>query len=187
MTVPVGASAAAIVIVDVPRPLVFGRPVDHHVEVTHRVSGDESDPKPQRVTFQQRPWLPWWVPPAAALLAAFITVLLMLSHHPAAPDLTGRTVANATKLLKRHDLEIGRTTYETAPKGVPTGTIISQVPEAGAEDEGERVDIALAGPAEDRARAVGERAHAGPGGRTRSRPRTSQTARSRPARETTGS
>ena len=33
MTVPVGAAAAALVLVDVPRPLIFRRPIDHHVEI----------------------------------------------------------------------------------------------------------------------------------------------------------
>jgi beta-lactam-binding protein with PASTA domain len=166
MTVPVGASAAAIVIVDVPHPLIFGRPVDHHVDVTHRVAslapagegrtarlghpgvaslpGVESDPKPQRVTFQQRPWLPWWMPPAVALLAAFITVVVMLTGHPEAPDLSGRTVTNATKLLKRHDLRVGRVTYEPAPKGVLPYSIISQVPDPGAEVVRDTVDIVIA-------------------------------------------
>ena len=94
-TVPVGASAAAFVRVGVPYPLLFARPVDHRLTVTHQASGVESGQEPSRVTFQQRPWLPWWMPPAVGLLAAFITVVLMLRHDEA-PNLTGRTVPNAT-------------------------------------------------------------------------------------------
>jgi hypothetical protein len=49
MLVPVGLAAASVVTVAVPRPLIFGRGIDHHIEITHRASGVESEPVPQRV------------------------------------------------------------------------------------------------------------------------------------------
>ncbi len=163
MTVPVGASAAAIVIVDVPRPLVFGRSVDHHVEVTHRVSGVESDPKPQRVTFQQRPWLPWWMPPAARSAGG-------VHHRPAdaVPPPRGSgphgahrrecdQAAQAARPRDRsHDVRDraeGRISGLDHPPGARSGR------GGRARPRGHRPRR----PAEDRARPVGGRAHAGPG------------------------
>ncbi|MDA0159161.1 PASTA domain-containing protein [Solirubrobacter ginsenosidimutans] len=143
-TVPVGGSVAAVVRVGVPFPLIFARPVDHRLTITHQANGADCEQEPSRVTFQQRPWLPWWLPPAVGVLAAFITLVLMLKRHPEAPNLTGRTVENATKLLNKHDLKVGRTTYESAPKGIAVGSVIAQVPEAGAEIVRGTVDITLA-------------------------------------------
>jgi hypothetical protein len=143
-TVPVGQSASAVVRVAVPYPLIFARPVDHRLTVTHQASGVESEQGPSRVTFQQKPWLPWWLPPVLALLAAFIILVLMLQRHPEAPNLKGRTVVNAAKLLKKHDLKIGRTTYAPAPEGTALHSIISQVPDPGSEVVRDSVDITLA-------------------------------------------
>ena len=95
-TVPVGESVTAVVQVRVPFPLLFARPVDHRIAISHRADGIESTVEPSRVTFQQRPWLPWWLPPAIALVAAFITLVLMQRKDAVAPDLTGRNVAMAT-------------------------------------------------------------------------------------------
>jgi hypothetical protein len=147
-TVPVGESASAVVRVGVPYPLIFARPVDHRLSITHQASGVESEHAPSRVTFQQRPWLPWWVPPAIGLIAAFIIVVLMLRPDPGAPNLMGRSVANATKALKKSHLMVGRTTYETSAKGIAAGSIIAQVPEPGAELVRDTVDITLAAPPE---------------------------------------
>ena len=70
------------------------------------------------MTFQQRPWLPWWLPPVLALLAGLITLIVLHERHQTAPDLRGRTLANAATLLKKHHLRIGSTTYAPAPDGV---------------------------------------------------------------------
>ena len=145
LTVPIGRSGAALVSVAVPRPLIFGRPVDHFIDVTHRAIGVDSDPLPQRVTFRQKPWLPWWIPPALAMLAAFIVAVLLLRHDPEVPKLEGDTVEEALVVLNRRHLELGRTTYETAPKGVTLNTIMAQEPAPGADiDKGEPVNITLA-------------------------------------------
>ena len=185
--VPVGSSAAAVVRVAVPRPLIFGRPIDHHIEVAHRATGVESEPVPQRVTFRQKPWLPWWVPPVVALLAAFIVAMLMLRRDPEVPKLKGDTVAEAMVVLKKHHLKLGHTKYASAAKGVPLNTIIAQEPAAGDDIvKGESVNITVAAPpsrAPSR-RSTGARSPRRP---PRSPPRTSATARSRPARGTTGS
>ncbi|MBE2320883.1 PASTA domain-containing protein [Solirubrobacter sp. CPCC 204708] len=147
--IPVGATAAGIVRVHVPRPLLCGRPVDHHIDVTHRASGADADPVPQRVTFRQRPWLPWWVPPAVALVAAFALVLVLLQRDTDVPKLTGDTRAEAHVILEKHGLQLGRTRYATGPKDVPLGTVIAQQPAGGAEMErGEEVHITLAAPPE---------------------------------------
>ena len=69
---------------------------------------------PQRVTFRQKPWLPWWVPPVVALLAAFIAAMLMLRRDPEVPKLEGDTVAEARVVLKKHHLKLGQTKYATA-------------------------------------------------------------------------
>ena len=132
-TVPVGGSSAAVVRARVPYPLIFARPVDHRLTITHRTSGAESEQEPSRVTFQQRPWLPWWLPPVLALLAALITLVCCTSATRRRPTSRGRTVANATKLLKKHHLRIGSTTYAPAPEGVIPYSILTQVPDAGAE------------------------------------------------------
>ena len=90
-TVPMGESAGAVVRVRVPRPLIFGRPIDHQLDITHHATGVESDPAPQRVTFRQRSWLPWWLPPVLGLIAAFGVALLLLSRDPVVPKLEGDT------------------------------------------------------------------------------------------------
>jgi len=151
-TVPAGESVAKELQVGVPHALIFARPVDHRLLVTHRADGVESDQQPTGVTFQQRAWMSWWIPPAIALLAAFITMLVML-HQPTpptpptlAPDLSGRTVANAILALKKNKLRLGHTTYAPAPEGEDPYTIIHQVPEAGAESIRKIVDITLAAP-----------------------------------------
>ena len=144
---PVGQSAGAVVRVGVPRPLIFGRPIDHHLDVTHHATGVESEPVPQRVTFRQKPWLPWWVPPVLALLAAFIVAMLLLRRDPEVPKLEGDTVAEALVVLEKRHLKLGRTTYATAPKGVSVGTIIHQEPAAGDDVvKGESVNITVAAP-----------------------------------------
>ena len=143
--VPVGAAAAPVVRVAVPRPLIFGRPVDHYLDVTHRVAGVESEPTSRRVTFRQRPWLPWWVPPVVALLAAFGTVLALMHRHATVPHLKSDTVSEALVVLKKRHLKLGKTLYATAPKGVDLDTIIDQQPAAGDDlAKGEKVNITLA-------------------------------------------
>ena len=116
VTVPIGATATALVLVAAPRPLWFKQPIDHRVEVVHRIDGVES--APQRVVFRQKPWLPWWLPTAAALLAAFITAILLLQRDPEVPKLKGDTVAEARVVLEKKGLVLGQTTYATAPPGV---------------------------------------------------------------------
>jgi PASTA domain len=143
--VPVGGSVAAVVRTGVPRPLIFRRPVDHYLDISHGASGADEEPIPQRVTFRQKPWLPWWVPAVVALIAAFIAAVLLLRRDTEVPKLKGDTVEEAVVVLDKHHLELGRTTYETAPKGVPLGTILDQAPAAGdAVDKGERVNITIA-------------------------------------------
>jgi hypothetical protein len=142
ITVPVGATSGAIVLVDVPHPLIFGRPVEHHVEVTHSAGGEQ-----QRVMFQQRPWLPWWVPLAIALLAAFVAAVLLLRRQPEVPVLKGDTVAEARVVLAKRHLKLGRVTYATAPKDAEPNTIVDQEPAAGADIvKGERVNVVLPAP-----------------------------------------
>jgi len=145
--VPVGSSAASVVRVAVPRPLIFGRPIDHHIEVAHRATGVESEPVPQRVMFRQKPWLPWWVPPVVALLAAFIAAMLMLRRVPEVPKLEGDTVAEAVVVLKKHHLKLGQTKYASAAKGMPLNKIIGQEPAAGDDIvKGESVNITVSAP-----------------------------------------
>jgi hypothetical protein len=148
-TVAFGQTVATVVRVGVPAPLIFGRPTDHHIEVTHRATGVDSTPTPQRVTFRQRPWLPWWVPPALALLAAFVAAMLLLRREPEVPKLDGDTVAEARVVLGKHDLELGRVSYAKAPENTALDTIIAQQPAAGDEIvKGEAVHIVLAAPPE---------------------------------------
>ena len=116
VTVPIGATATALVLVAAPRPLWFKQPIDHRVEVVHRVDGVES--APQRVVFRQKPWLPWWLPTAVALLAAFVAAILLLRRDPEVPKLKGDTVAEARVVLEKKGLKLGQTTYATAPAGV---------------------------------------------------------------------
>ena len=143
VTVPIGATATALVLVAAPRPLWFKQPIDHRVEVVHRIDGVES--APQRVVFRQKPWLPWWLPTAAALLAAFITAILLLQRDPEVPKLKGDTVAEARVVLEKKGLVLGQTTYATAPPGVLVNTILDQAPAAGDDIvEGEPVNITVA-------------------------------------------
>ena len=87
--VPVGQAAVGFVRVAVPKPIIVGRAVDHQIDVAHRVSGVESEPVPHRVTFRQKPWLPWWLPPVLALLAAFAVAVLLLSRDAEVPEAQG--------------------------------------------------------------------------------------------------
>jgi beta-lactam-binding protein with PASTA domain len=89
------------------------------------------------------------VPPALALLVAFVAAMLLLRREPEVPKLEGDTVAEATVVLEKHHLELGRVTHADAPKGVAVGEIIGQQPAAGDNvDKGEPVNITLAAPAE---------------------------------------
>lgn len=141
--VPVGGSAKALVLVGVARPLFFKPPIDHRVDVVHRVGGVES--RPQRVTFRQKPWLPWWLPVVVALVAAFVAAILLLRREPDVPKLRGQTVAEARVILAKHKLALGRTTYVSAPADVPLGTILDQQPAAGDDIvKGEAVNLTVA-------------------------------------------
>ena len=155
MTVAVGATATATVRTWAPHPLFFSRPVDHHLIIAHRAGGVDAEQHPARVTFQQRPWLTWWMPPVLALIAAFAVVVLMLQRPQLTPVLTSRTIPNAAKLLKTHryggmfgiggkHLRFGRVTYQPAPPGVEPGAILTQVPPAHAETVRDTVDIVVA-------------------------------------------
>ena len=145
--VPVGETVAAVVRVGVPHPVIFGRPVDHHLDVTHRATGVESEPVPQRVTFRQKPWLPWWVPPVVVLLALFMAAMLLLRREHEVPKLEGDTMEEALVVLEKRHLKLGRVRHDTAPKGVSLNTIIRQEPAAGDDIvKGESVNITLAAP-----------------------------------------
>jgi len=145
--VHVGDSIRSSVRVSVPRPLIVGRPVDHFVDVSHRVAGVEAEPVPQRVTFRQRPWLPWWVPPVVALLGVLLAVLALLERRAEVPKLKGDTVGESLVVLKKRHLKLGHIAHAPGPKGVPLNTVIDQQPAAGdALDKGEMVNITLAAP-----------------------------------------
>jgi len=144
-----GQTVATVVRVGVPSPLIFGRPTDHHIDVTHRATGVESDPAPQRVTFRQKPWLPWWVPPVLALIAAFAAAILLLRRDPEVPKLEGDTVQEVRVVLDKHDLKLGSVKYAKAPENAALDTVIAQQPAAGDEIvKGESVNIVLAAPPE---------------------------------------
>lgn len=146
--VPVGGTGVAVVRVGVSRPILVGRPADHQVDVTHRVSGVESEPVPRRVVFRQKPWLPWWLPATVLALATVAIVVALLKRDTEVPKLKGSTVPEALVILEKHDLLLGRTTYATAPKGAALGTVIAQSPAGGdGMEKGERVNITLAAPA----------------------------------------
>ncbi|MDA0185602.1 PASTA domain-containing protein, partial [Solirubrobacter phytolaccae] len=146
--VPVGATGTAIVRVGVARPIVVGRAADHQVDITHRVSGVESEPVPRRVLFRQKPWLPIWLPATLLTLATVAVVVALLRRDAEVPKLKGSTVPEALVVLEKHDLLLGRTTYATAPKGAALNTIIAQHPAGGdGMEKGERVNITLAAPA----------------------------------------
>ncbi len=155
MTLPVGATASMTVRAGAPHPLFFSRPLDHQLMVWHRADGVDAEQHPARVTFQQRAWLAWWMPPGFALLVAFLIMLVMLQRPQLAPLLTSRTVPNAAKLLRTHrfggmfgiggqHLRFGRVSYQPAPPGVEAGSILTQVPPAGAETMRDTVDIVVA-------------------------------------------
>ena len=144
-----GQTVATVVRVGVPAPLIFGRPTDHHIDVTHRATGVESDPAPQRVTFRQKPWLPWWVPPVLALIAAFAAAILLLRRDPEVPKLEGDTVQEVRVVLDKHHLKLGSVKYAKAPENAALDTVIAQQPAAGDEIvKGESVNIVLAAPPE---------------------------------------
>jgi hypothetical protein len=145
--VPVGDSIVSVVRVRVPRPLIFGRPLDHFVDVSHCVAGVESEPVPQRVTFRQRPWLPWWMPPVVAVLGVLLTALALLERRAEVPKLKSDTVSEALVVLNKRHLKLGHIAHAAGPKGVALNTIIEQQPAAGdALAKGEKVNITLAAP-----------------------------------------
>jgi hypothetical protein len=113
--VPVGDSIHSAVRVRVPRPLIFGRSVDRFVDITHRVAGVEAEPVPQRVTFRQRPWLPWWVPPVVALIGVLATALMLLERRAEVPKLKGDTVSEAIVVLKKRHLKLGHIAHAPGP------------------------------------------------------------------------
>src|SRR5262249_6715728 len=129
--VPVGDSIISEVRVRVPRPLLFGRPVDHSIDVSHRIAGVDAEPVPQRVTFRQRPWLPWWVPPVVAVLGVLLTVLALLERRAEVPKLKGDTVGEALVVLKKRHLKLGHIAHAPGPKDVALNSIIEQQPAAG--------------------------------------------------------
>ena len=157
-TVPVGQSAAAVLNVGVPKPLIFGRPVDHYFDVTHRTPGEPSEPLPQRVTLRQKPWFPWWVPPVAALAVALLLALRLIGKEdeevPVAaaikvPNLENMTEAEAKQKLTASNLAYGGTNFKNVTTEDSLGTVVLQVPvpseEAKADD---KVRITIARSAE---------------------------------------
>jgi hypothetical protein len=145
--VPVAAAAAGIVLVDVPKPHLVGRPTDHAIEITHRAIGLESEPIPQRVTFRQKPWLPWWVPPVVALVVACVAAFILLRPQREVPKLEGTTIAEAQVMLQKAHLGLGQVRYTSTPKSVPLHTVLTQQPAPGDDAEkGMHVNLTLAAP-----------------------------------------
>jgi hypothetical protein len=146
-TVPVGEAIAVRLKVAVPYPVIFGRPLDHQLQVTHLVNGASAEQAPQRATFRQRPWLPWWVPPVVLLIAAVVAAIHWLRPEGRIPDLGGDTLDEATAEIARHRLRLGDVTYVVASKDARTNTVFRQTPKAGADAaKGETVNIELATP-----------------------------------------
>ena len=169
-------------------PLIFARPVDHRLSVTHQASGVEAEHEPSRVTFQQRPWLPWWVPPAIGLIAAFIVVVLMLRPPPRGPQPDGaqrrERDEGAQEVTTSRSVD---TTYETSAEGHRCRLDHRPGARAGRGDHSRHRGHHPRRAAGARARPGGDRAHARAARRTRSQRRTWATTRNRPTPAMTGS
>ncbi len=158
--VPAGGSAKSQLEVRAPRLRIFGRPVEHPVEVEQRPGGTEPPPPAQRVVFVERALFPWWVPILLALLALAIVLWLLLRPPPEVPDLAGRTILQAQQVLEKRGLELGDVGKEARTPGKEVGKISAQDPKAGEEaKDGDKVGVTIV---------IGERMVKVPGVRGRS-------------------
>ena len=142
--VPAGGSAKSQLEVRAPRLRIFGRPVEHPVEVEQRPGGTEPPPPAQRVVFVERALFPWWVPILLALLALAIVLWLLLRPPPEVPDLAGRTILQAQQVLEKRGLELGDVGKEARTPGKEVGKISAQDPKAGEEaKDGDKVGVTI--------------------------------------------
>jgi hypothetical protein len=119
------------------RPIWIGRPVDRSLQLSAPATRHDFEPPAKRVTFRQRPWIPWWLPVALALLA----VLLMLAwklmpRMTEVPDVRGtKSPFAAQKALGDAGLKLDPNPQKrVSPRAAP-GTIIDQDPPAGEKVE----------------------------------------------------
>jgi hypothetical protein len=141
LNVPPGGTETARLLARVPRRMLVGRPVDHALDVRCLPAGAQDGPE-QRVTFVQRPWLPWWVPPVALmLLAVAIALYFLLGRNPTVPDVQGMSFERATAVLAQKGFAVAEPRTRDVDAD-DVGRIVRQVPaaDAGAE-EGSAVEL----------------------------------------------
>jgi beta-lactam-binding protein with PASTA domain len=112
-----------------PKQIWLGRPKDRPIRVTATPVGEDQPQPPRPATFRQRSWLPWWlavVAPIAAAVAA--AVILLLPKQTLVPDLKGKTVAAAEKLLITSGLKLSPPYTPVRDQAVPAGSIVDQTP-----------------------------------------------------------
>ncbi len=96
-----------------------------------------------RVSDQRRGTIIEQRPSPSAVVSPGITVDVVLAATPVVPDLAGRTVDEARRLLAAQLLEVG--SVATRVSNDPQGTVIEQQPRADAEaSPGSTVDVVLA-------------------------------------------
>ncbi len=106
------------------------------------VSSAQSDTFFVNTIIGQRPF-----PGAKVSKGAAVNITVSLGRDPGritVPDLTGKTVVEAGKLLNAHGLTVGRITYQSGMNLIPN-TIIDQYPRGGdPTDEDRAVDLFVA-------------------------------------------
>jgi beta-lactam-binding protein with PASTA domain len=96
----------------IPRKQIWiGKGVDRRFTVTASVSGSTAPPVTRPAVYRQKPWVAKWVPVLIPLLiGAAVAVILLLPHNTAVPNIRGKTVFAAKKLLEAQGLALGEVT-----------------------------------------------------------------------------
>ncbi len=95
-----------------PRKQIWvGKPVDRRFQVTTTAPGSDGSVVSRPAVFRQKPWVAKWVPLVLPLVvAAVAAVILLLPHDTEVPNVRGRTVFAAKKLLESQGLALGEVT-----------------------------------------------------------------------------
>jgi beta-lactam-binding protein with PASTA domain len=136
VTAPPGKRAGSVFRA-VPRKQIWiGRPVERRFQVSAAVPGSPAPPVARPAVFRQKPWIARWVPIVLpVVVGAAAAVFLLLPHNATVPNIRGRTVFAAKKLLEAKGLALGDVTVSerTTPNRHRVGKIKDQSKPPGAK------------------------------------------------------
>jgi beta-lactam-binding protein with PASTA domain len=145
--IPAGGLDSIPVVVRPRRPHLFGRPVDHRLELQAQTDSDPPVVSPFPAAYRQRAWIPWWLPLLILLiLIGALVAYLLWPRHVTVPDLRKEPSAFAAqKLLEKEGLTLNPAVRTAVRPKVRPGSVIDQAPPPGMHvSKGKAVTLVVA-------------------------------------------